>query len=98
MWREEERRDDRYSLILKPGIFFDMVDETRWLNHSCDPNLIVEVGVTKLGNGWAQFQAVRDIHPNEELCFDYGFPESLKEPCRCRSTRCTGWIVDKALS
>ncbi|MBL8937052.1 MAG: hypothetical protein JNM69_21015, partial [Archangium sp.] len=26
LWRAKERRDDTYSLILEPGVFFDMVD------------------------------------------------------------------------
>jgi hypothetical protein len=96
LWYATERRDDRYSLILEDGVFFDMVDETRWMNHSCTPNLILEAGVTRRGNGWAQFQALRDIAAGEELCFDYGFPQELQEPCNCRTERCTGYIVDKS--
>ena len=34
LWRARERRDDRYSLVLDDGVFFDMVDQTRWVNHS----------------------------------------------------------------
>ncbi len=94
LWRAEERRDDRYSLILEPGIFFDMVDQTRWLNHSCDPNVVVEAGVTKRGNGWAQLQALRTIEPSEELFFDYALPPELKERCFCGTKRCRGWIVE----
>ncbi|MFZ5439185.1 MAG: SET domain-containing protein [Myxococcota bacterium] len=96
LWREGERRDDRYSLILEPGIFFDMVDQTRWINHSCEPNVVVEAGVTRRGNGWAQLQALRDIAPGDELFFDYALPPELKEPCRCGAKRCRGWIVDPA--
>lgn len=93
LWREGERRDDRYSLILDDGVFFDMVDQTRWVNHSCDPNVVVEAGVTRNGNGWAQLQALRAIRPGDELFYDYGFPEALKEKCRCGARKCRGWIV-----
>jgi hypothetical protein len=96
LWRsDEEQRDDRYSLILAPGVFFEMVDQTRWVNHSCEPNVVVEAGITRRGNGWAQLQALRDIEAGEELFFDYAFPEALKEPCFCGTKSCRGWIVEK---
>ena len=94
LWREGERRDDTFSLTLDDGRFFDMVDQTRWVNHSCEPNLVVEAGVTRGGNGWAQLQALKDIEPGEELTFDYAFPPALKERCRCGAPTCRGWIVD----
>jgi uncharacterized protein len=94
LWHAEERRDDTYSLILEPGIFFDMVDQTRWVNHSCEPNVIIEAGVTKAGNGWAQLQALRDLKAGEELFFDYALPVALKERCRCGAPTCRGWIVE----
>lgn len=94
MWRAEERRDDTHSLILAPGIFFDMVDQTRWINHSCEPNVVVEAGITRRGNGWAQLQALRDIQAGDELFFDYALPAELKEPCRCGAFGCRGWIVE----
>jgi hypothetical protein len=96
LWRAKERRDDTYSLILEPGIFFDMVDQTRWVNHSCEPNVVVEAGVTKAGNGWAQLQALRDLEPGEELFYDYGFPPALKQRCRCGAKSCRGWIVESS--
>ncbi len=95
IWYAKEKRDDRHSLILEPGIFFDMVDQTRYLNHSCEPNVVVEAGVTKNGNGWAQLQALRDLKPGEELFFDYALPPELKERCYCRTRSCRGWIVEK---
>lgn len=97
LWRAKERRDDTYSLILEPGIFFDMVDQTRWVNHSCEPNVVVEAGVTKAGNGWAQLQALRDLEPGEELFYDYGFPPALKQRCHCGAQTCRGWIVEEGL-
>lgn len=94
LWRTAERRDDTYSLILEDGVFFDMVDQTRWVNHSCEPNVVVEAGVTRRGNGWAQLQALRDIEPGEELFYDYALPPELKMKCRCGAKTCRGWIID----
>ena len=96
LWRAGERRDDRYSLILEDGVFFDMVDQTRWVNHSCEPNVVVEAGVTKRGHGWAQLQALRTIEPGDELFYDYALPAALKERCSCGARTCRGWIVDPA--
>jgi hypothetical protein len=93
LWRAGERRDDRHSLVLDDGVFFDMVDQTRWVNHSCSPNVVVEAGVTRAGNGWAQLQALKTIRPGDELFYDYAFPPELKEKCRCGAKACRGWIV-----
>lgn len=98
LWRAGEGRDDRYSLVLEPGIYFDMVDQTRWINHSCDPNVVVEAGITSKGNGWAQLQALVPIEKGDELFFDYALPAELKEPCSCGAAKCRGWIVESPLS
>jgi SET domain-containing protein len=96
LWHGHEKRDDRYSLILEEGIFFDMVDQTRWINHSCEPNVVVEAGVTRRGHGWAQLQALRPIEPGDELFYDYALPAALKERCHCGARTCRGWIIDPA--
>lgn len=97
LWRAADRRDDRYSLALDDGFFFDMVDQTRWVNHSCEPNIVIEAGVTARGNGWAQLQALKPLRPGDELFFDYAFPLALAEPCHCGARKCRGWIVDPAV-
>src|SRR5438874_813674 len=61
IWHQREKRDDRYSLTLDDGVFLDMVDQTRWINHSCEPNLIVEAGITATGRGWAQMIAAVEL-------------------------------------
>lgn len=98
LWRTPERRDDTWSLVLDDGVFFDMVDQTRWVNHSCDPNVVIEAGVTQRGHGWAQLQALRDIAPGEELTFDYAFDAAVAEPCRCGAAGCRGWIIAPGLT
>ena len=63
----------------------------RWFNHSCDPNCVADQ------RGERVFvDALRDIHPGEELFFDYGLvidgrhtPKLKKQyECRCGSPNC----------
>jgi SET domain-containing protein len=98
-WRDEDNLDDRYSLWIEDGLYFDMVDQTRWINHSCDPNAEVDTGTeTDDGKGvWARIVARRPIAAGEEIAYDYAFPAHLAEPCRCGSPRCRGMIVDEDL-
>ncbi len=95
-WHVDDPVDDRYSLKITEALFFDMVDQTRWINHSCDPNCDVEVGVDAQGQPWARIVAARSIRAGEELCYDYAFPASLAEICRSGSRDCRGAIVDEA--
>ncbi len=64
----------------------------RLINHSCTPNCRAE---TIRGRVW--IIARREIAAGEEITFDYGFPyaEWRLHPCRCGSTRCVGFIVNK---
>jgi uncharacterized protein len=99
LWREGDDVDDRYSLLLDDGYLFDMVDQTRWINHSCDPNAEVEVGIEpgdpgKPG-GWAKIVALRPVRAGEEIAYDYAFDPAVAEPCRCGSPLCRGFIVDE---
>jgi hypothetical protein len=76
-------------------MFYDLVDQTRWINHSCDPNTRVEshwdaaAGICR--TAWV---AVRDIEPGEELHYDYAFTAAVAEPCNCGTAACRGLIVD----
>jgi SET domain-containing protein len=76
------------------GYYFDMVDQTRWINHSCEPNVEIETDLDGKGGAWARVVAVRPIREGEELTYDYGFPHELAEPCVCGTAKCAGWIVD----
>ncbi len=94
-WHEGETVDDRYSLKVTDDVYFDMVDQTRWINHSCDPNCDVDTGLDDDGQPWARVIALRDICKGEELSYDYAFPAHLAEVCRCGSPYCRGAIVDE---
>jgi len=96
LWHEAEPVDDRYSLIMGDGYFFDMVDQTRWINHSCDPNAEVETGRDPERGPWARIVALRPVRAGEEIAYDYAFAPEVAEPCRCGSPLCRGFIVDEA--
>lgn len=60
----------------------------RFINHSCAPNTFIRCTPRR-----AEFYALRDIAPGEELTCDYG--ESQHEgrlPCRCGAAACRGFI------
>ena len=63
----------------------------RRINHSCAPNCEAQ---NVRGRIW--IVALRDIAPDEELNFDYGFSYSdwRKHPCGCGTAACVGYIVN----
>jgi hypothetical protein len=94
-WKEGDGVDDRYSLWIDDGVYFDMVDQTRYVNHSCEPNAEVYTGITDDGHAWATLIAVKPIAIDEEIAYDYAFPAHLAETCQCGSKRCRGLIIDE---
>jgi hypothetical protein len=96
LWSGAEDRDDRYSLWLDDDWFFDMVDQTRWINHSCEPNAEVEADLDpETQRGWARLIAIRAIEVGDEIAYDYGFTADVAEPCACGTRACRGFIVDE---
>src|SRR5687767_8411657 len=71
--RLEEVVDDEYCLWVTDELYFDMVDQTRWINHSCSPNGVVQTDVDEAGNVSARITALRDIAVGEEITYDYEF-------------------------
>jgi uncharacterized protein len=94
LYRKDEIEDDTYCLWIDGEHFFDMVDQTRWINHSCDPNADVEADLDDEGGAWARVIALRPIRAGEEITYHYAFSQELAEPCRCGTDACCGWIVD----
>ncbi len=106
LFREEDDFDDEYSLILPgyelgpdgeegPPLYYDLTDQTRWINHSCWPNTEVDTkwdAEKRVATAW--WFAVRDIEPGDELTYDYSFSGHLAIPCLCRTPYCRGLIVD----
>jgi SET domain-containing protein len=106
LYRETDEFDDEYALILPgyeldergaegPNLYLDLADQTRWINHSCEPNTEVDTAwddATRMARAW--WVALRDIEPGEELTYDYCFSGHLALPCRCGAPVCRGLIVD----
>ncbi len=86
--------DDDYCLWVTDQLYFDMVDQTRWINHSCTPNGEVETELDQQGNVSARIVAARDIAVGEEITYDYEFPAHLAIPCNCASPDCRGLIIN----
>jgi SET domain-containing protein len=63
----------------------------RLINHGCEPNCEAQ-----LDRGRIWIVARRDLAPDEELTFDYGFSYAdwQEHPCRCGAGRCAGFIVN----
>jgi SET domain-containing protein len=94
LYREDELEDDRYCLWISDEFFLDMVDQTCWINHSCEPNADIEGELDGQGGAWAKVIASRHIRAGEEISYDYAFPQDLAERCSCGTPSCRGYIVD----
>src|SRR5262245_16069361 len=83
LYREDETFDDTYALICPayetdpddddaPCLYWDLSCQSRWINHSCDPNSVVDTrwdpGAKAIIAWWT---ATRDIPVGEELTYDY---------------------------
>jgi SET domain-containing protein len=64
----------------------------RYINHSCDPNCIVDKEDDTL---W--IVAARAITAGEELSINYGYDATRYQdnPCHCGALRCCGYILDR---
>ena len=105
VYSENDDFDDTYALLLhypkrkkEPHLLLDLTDQTRWINHSCDPNTEVDAyWDPETGAAQCWWVALRDIPVGEELTYDYAFSPELAEPCTCGSEFCRGVIVDEDL-
>ncbi len=68
-------------------------NDARLINHSCEPNAEM---VNEDDELW--LFALRDILPEEEITFDYGYDieHFLDHPCRCGKDSCVGYIVSQS--
>lgn len=70
-----------YAYRKKDGSFVAPCDETRYLNHSCNANI--------LGTEFGFDIVVRDISKGEEATYDYrDFYDEVKMPCQCGEANC----------
>jgi hypothetical protein len=102
LYDSEAEFDDTYALVLPAEdsgrgeqLFWDLVCQTRWFNHSCEPNTDVMLKwepETETMQAW--WVALRDIPVGEEITYDYAFVAEVAEPCHCGAAACRGVIVD----
>lgn len=95
LWCDEAPGDDSYCLWMGDGRLLDMVDQTRWINHSCSPNTRIARNPHPDGADRARIVARQGISDGEELTYDYAFPRELAVPCHCKSPSCRGFIIDE---
>jgi SET domain-containing protein len=70
----------------------------RWINHSCNPNCEAVDD-----EGRIYIEAIRTIHPGEELGYDYAITleerltptEKKRWPCYCGARNCRGTLLTK---
>jgi SET domain-containing protein len=106
-WKEALRRHPHDPAQPNHTFYFHIDDEhvidanvggnaARWINHACDTNCEADEV-----DGRIFIKAVRDVHPGEELFYDYGLviderltPKLKKEyPCHCGSANCRGTLL-----
>jgi hypothetical protein len=74
-------------------------NEAQWINHSCAPNC-----ETIEERGRVFIKAIRNIHPGEELSYDYHFAIDVPRTkeiedearCHCGSPKCRGTMLEPA--
>ena len=73
-----------YMLQISHASFLLLEDDSKYINHSCNPN-------TGFLNKNGELLSIRDIKKGEEITFDYSTNENtdfLIEQCRCNSIYC----------
>jgi len=86
----------KYLMCMNGGLVIDATRKgnvARFINHSCDPNCAVEEWRVR-GQPRMGIFAIKDIGPNEELCFNYNFQrfgENAQE-CHCGAKNCRRWL------
>lgn len=103
LYPQDVEFDDTYALVVDNDsphhtgelLYWDLACQTRWFNHSCDPNSQVlskwDHEANTLRAWWV---AMRDIAVGEEIVYDYAFVAEVAEPCYCGAQKCRGLIVD----
>ena len=91
---------DCYNFRLNKDYIIDATffgSKARYINHSCEPNLISEYLTVKdnvKDETHIIFVAARKIEYGEELTFDYNFmPEMETVECFCGSEKCRGRLA-----
>ncbi len=77
------------TIQISPTLFLSDPWFCRFLLHSCDPNLAIEI-TSRMA------LAIRDVSLNDILTIDYAVTEDFlaaQFPCNCGTSKCRGWIM-----
>src|SRR5690606_1726552 len=75
LYTENDDFDDTYALVYSDDEdteierYLDLTCQTRWINHTCEPNTEVDTGLDEVGVPHAWWIALRDIAVGEELSY-----------------------------
>lgn len=99
---DDESMDEHHTFLftITSRLVIDATNdgnESRFINHSCDPNC--EAEITK---GRVFISAIKDIAVGEELHYDYGYERSgdeteadeIRYKCLCGTAKCRGSIME----
>lgn len=87
-------------MLPAPQVLIDastVCNKTMYINHSCEPNCVLELHVTAQGSRHLMIKTLRLIDAGEELTINYGVLKELKfqdnlTMCHCSSDHCPGYI------
>ncbi len=80
------------TIQITPTLYFSDPWFCRFLLHSCDPSL--EINVADL-----EVRALKDIPPDEYLTIDYATTDdtiTFQFACNCGAPNCRGWVTGRA--
>ena len=80
------------TIQITPTLYFSDPWFCRFLLHSCDPNL--EIDVANL-----EVRALRNISPGDYLTIDYTTTDdtiTFQFACNCGAPNCRGWVMGRA--
>lgn len=99
---DDESMDEHHTFLftITSRLVIDATNngnESRFINHSCDPNCEAEIS-----KGRVFISAIKDIAVGEELHYDYGYERSGDETeedekryrCLCGTAKCRGSIME----
>ncbi|ULT93314.1 hypothetical protein L3Y34_003060 [Caenorhabditis briggsae] len=107
---EKRRRFEIYGAKMMDAYVLDSGNHTidatisgnqaKYVNHSCDPNLIAEkwkLHAMPNNLNFIAFIAIKDIREVDELTFNYSFSrdDSCNIECKCGSWNCSGLVGKK---
>lgn len=70
-------------------------DPSMYMNHSCEPTCVFEPEMLRTEHGAVVMTAFRDLHPGDELTFDYATSEDHEQnwKCLCGAPTCRGRVT-----